>query len=147
MQGLLITGAAVAASVALAACGGGSDSSGGGGMASTGAAKAVSVEHIGSSGNVLVDAKGRALYTPDKEKSGKVLCTGACTSIWMPAKAGSGSSLSGSFSAISRPDGTKQIAYKGDPLYTFAQDTPGHVTGDGEKDVFAGRHFTWHVVT
>jgi predicted lipoprotein with Yx(FWY)xxD motif len=145
MKGLAIT-VAVVASLALAACGGSSGSSGGGGGTSAGSMSAVSVQHIGSSGNVLVDAKGRALYTPDQEMNGKVLCTGACTSIWMPAKA-SGSKLSGNFSTVKRPDGTKQIAYKGDPLYTFAQDTPGQVTGDGVKDSFGGRNFTWHVVT
>ena len=148
MKGLLITGVAVAASVTLAACGGSSGSSGGGGTAAT-PSKAVSVQHIGSSGNVLVDAKGRALYTPDQEMNGKLLCTGACTSIWMPATVskGAASSLTGKLGVVDRPDGTKQAAYGGDPLYTFAQDSPGHVTGDGVKDAFGGRHFTWHVVT
>jgi predicted lipoprotein with Yx(FWY)xxD motif len=148
MKGLLVTGA-VLASVALAACGGSSGSSGGGSMAGTGSSKVVSVEHIGSSGNVLVDAKGRALYTPDQEMNGKVLCTGACTSIWMPAtvSGAKASSLSGNFTVVNRPDGKKQVAYKGRPLYTFSQDTPGQVTGDGAMDAFGGRHFTWHVVT
>lgn len=149
MKGFLITGAAVAVSVALAACGGSSDSSGGGGTASTGAAKAVSVQHIGSSGNVLVDARGRALYTPDQEMNGKVLCTGACTSIWMPATVSNAtaSSLTGKFGVVTRSDGTKQVTYKGGPLYTFSEDTAGKVTGNGVTDAFGGRHFTWHVAT
>ena len=148
MKGLLVTGA-VLASVALVACGGSSGSSGGGSMSNTGSSKAVSVEHIGSSGNVLVDAKGRALYSPSQEMNGKVLCTGACTSIWMPATVSNAtaSSLGSNFTVVNRPDGTKQVAYKGRPLYSFAQDTPGHVTGDGAKDAFGGQHFTWQVVT
>jgi len=148
MKGLLVTGA-VLASVALAACGGSSGSSAGGSMAGSGSSRAVSVEHIGSSGNVFVDAKGRALYAPDQEMNGKALCTGSCTSIWMPAtvsKAGA-SSLNGNFSVVNRPDGKQQVAYKGHPLYSFAEDTPGRVTGDGAMDAFGGRHFTWHVVT
>jgi predicted lipoprotein with Yx(FWY)xxD motif len=148
MKGLLITGTAVVASVALAACGSGGGSTGGGSAAATGT-KAVSVERIGSSGNVLVDAKGRALYTPDQEMSGKVLCTGACTSIWMPAtvRGATASSLTGKFGEVDRSGGTKQVTYRGRPLYTFAEDTAGQVTGDGVKDAFGGRHFTWHVVT
>ncbi len=149
MRGLLITGMVVTASIALAACGSsGGSSSNAGGTAATGT-RAVSVKHIGNSGNVLVDAKGRALYTPDQEMSGKVLCTGACTSIWMPAAVSNAtaSSLTGKFGVIQRSDGTQQVSYKSHPLYTFSEDTPGQVTGDGAKDAFGGRHFTWHVVT
>ena len=46
---------------------------------------------------------------------------------------------SGNWSVITRDDGTKQWAYKGKPLYTWAKDTkPGDVTGDGFNNV-------WHV--
>ena len=34
-------------------------------------------------------------------------------------------------STITRPDGTKQLVVGGKPLYTFAQDKPGSVTGNG----------------
>ena len=32
------------------------------------------------------------------------------------------------------------------PAYTFSEDTPGAVTGDGFSDDFDGRHFVWSVV-
>jgi hypothetical protein len=32
------------------------------------------------------------------------------------------------------------------PLYSFTQDGPGEVTGDGFKDAFDGKRFTWNVV-
>lgn len=35
-------------------------------------------------GDVLVDSQGDALYSPDQETGGKVLCTDACASIWIP---------------------------------------------------------------
>jgi hypothetical protein len=47
---------------------------------------------------------------------------------------------------IDRPDGSKQLAVAGKPLYTFSQDSPGKVTGDGVSDDFSGQHFTWHAV-
>ena len=43
---------------------------------------------------------------------------------------------------MKRPDGRLQVAYKGGPLYTFAEDSkPGDMKGNGFKDVG-----TWHVV-
>jgi hypothetical protein len=48
-----------------------------------------------------------------------------------------------SLSVVRRPDGRRQVAYKGGPLYTFDEDRkPGDMKGDGFKDVG-----TWHVVT
>ena len=40
----------------------------------------------------------------------------------------------------------KQVTVGGRPLYTFAQDIPGQVTGQGLTDVFGSQHLTWHVV-
>jgi predicted lipoprotein with Yx(FWY)xxD motif len=44
----------------------------------------VSVKTIGGAGKVLVDARGRALYSNDEERGRIVLCTGACRSFWKP---------------------------------------------------------------
>ena len=45
-------------------------------------------------------------------------------------------------SVVKRPDGRRQVAYKGGPLYTFDEDKKaGDMNGDGFKDVG-----TWHVV-
>jgi predicted lipoprotein with Yx(FWY)xxD motif len=44
----------------------------------------VSVEELGDSGRVLVDSAGKALYAADEEADRSVVCTGACTSFWMP---------------------------------------------------------------
>jgi predicted lipoprotein with Yx(FWY)xxD motif len=101
-------------------------------------------------GTVLVDASGRALYTPDQEARGKIVCTGACNAFWKPLTAGAGKPTApagaGTLGVISRPDGTRQITAGGKPLYTFAEDSPGKATGDGFTDDFAGHHFTWHIV-
>jgi predicted lipoprotein with Yx(FWY)xxD motif len=143
----LLTCALVVASLTLAACGSGDDET------STGAparANTIDVRHVDGIGDVLVDADGRALYTPDQEADGKILCTGECLSFWIPLDAGSGKPTAadgaGSFDVIRRPDGDRQVAVDTKPLYTFSEDTPGKVTGDGFKDDFDGQSFTWHVV-
>ena len=144
MKRFLIAGAAVAVVLALTACGGGG---GGGGSASA----TVSGETIGDSGRVLVDSAGKALYTADQEATGGVLCKGACVSIWTPLTIGAGTptanSVTGMLGVAKRPDGARQVTFAGKRLYTFAEDGPGQVTGNGAADAFGGQQFTWHVVS
>jgi predicted lipoprotein with Yx(FWY)xxD motif len=129
-------------------------SSGGGGhstaASTTGAT--VSVANVNGVGSVLVDARGQALYVSDQEASGMVLCTGPCNSFWKPLAPGADGTPSGavtgtSLGVIDRPDGTKQVTADGRPLYTFTEDSPGKVTGNGFSDDFGSQHFTWHAVT
>jgi predicted lipoprotein with Yx(FWY)xxD motif len=92
------------------------------------------------SNGVLVDAKGMTVYTFDKDSAGKSACSGQCAENWPPVVAGD-APLSAPWSALTREDGTRQLAYKGKPLYTFVKDKkPGDKAGDKVKDV-------WHVVT
>jgi predicted lipoprotein with Yx(FWY)xxD motif len=152
MKRLLISGAAVVAAATLAACGGAS----GGSSNSAGAMgpktnATVSAEEIGDAGSVLVDSDGQALYASDQEAGGKVLCTtDACTTFWTPLTISSGaptaSSLPGKLGVVERPDGSRQVTYNGKLLYSFNEDQPGEVTGDGFADAFGGQQFTWHVV-
>src|SRR5215216_2777873 len=143
MQRLLVA-AVVAASLTLAACGQATTTTGGGTAA---AQHTVGVKHVDGMGDVLVDASGLALYTPDQESNGKIACTGKCTSFWLPLKAPAGAPTgTEKLDVIRRPDGTRQVALGAKPLYTFVQDAPGKITGEGFKDDFAGKRFTWHVV-
>jgi predicted lipoprotein with Yx(FWY)xxD motif len=149
MRRLLVPVAAVAATLVLAACGGGgSDSSGSSTPAASGTAVAVkSIDGM----NVLVDSDGKALYASDVEAGGKVMCTtGACTAFWKPLTTDSAkpvaSSNAGKIGVIKRPDGGMQVAIAGRPLYTFSEDAPGKVSGDGFSDDFDGQHFTWHAM-
>jgi predicted lipoprotein with Yx(FWY)xxD motif len=91
---------------------------------------------------MLVDSKGMTVYTFDKDtaNSGKSACTGACANNWPAVKAGAAQPAA-PYSAIAREDGSKQLAYKGKPLYTFAKDKkPGDKAGDKAMD-------KWHIVT
>ena len=157
MKRLLMTpGIAIAAALALSACGGGGSSGTSGnnasGAAGSGAAGSdpVSVRQLSGVGSVLVDPSGKALYSPEQEASGKIICTGGCNAFWKPVVAGAAAPKSasgtGTLGVIKRPDGGVQLTANGKPLYTFVEDSPGNATGNGFTDDFGGHHFIWHVV-
>jgi predicted lipoprotein with Yx(FWY)xxD motif len=97
---------------------------------------------VKATGGTLTDAKGMTLYTFDNDKEpNKSACTGNCLNNWPALKAGATDKDMGSFTVITRDDGTKQWAYKGKPLYYFAMDkAPGDKAGEG-------RGMVWHVAT
>jgi len=139
------------ASILLAACGSSSNRYSTATVqppAQTGTSSAVVVKSASSArlGTVLVNAQGMTLYHLSAEGSGKFICTGTgCVSIWHPVLVPAGGAPSGviSLTVVKRPDGTSQVAYKGEPLYTFASDmSPGEAKGQGLKDVG-----TWTAVT
>ncbi|KIC45921.1 hypothetical protein RA28_09690 [Ruegeria sp. ANG-S4] len=87
----------------------------------------------------LMNAEKMTLYTFDKDEKDKSNCYGDCATKWPPLTADDSVELSKGYSLIERTDGTKQVAYKGQPLYLWFKDQkPGDMTGDGVKDV-------WHV--
>ena len=155
MKRLVTLGAACAGAVTIAACG----SSSGGGSAGTAAAPAsqpcshatVAVRQLSGVGRVLVNDSGDALYTPNLEASGKILCATGCTSFWKPLTVSGAKPTTpagvGTLGVINRPDGGRQVTINGKPLYTFSQDSPGKATGNGFADQFGGHHFMWHLVT
>ena len=140
---------ALGASLLLAACGSSSSSSTSGSSSAAPAAsgttvKTASVSSVDST--VLVDSQGLTLYHLTGEHAGKFICTSsACLAAWHPLTVSSVSKPSGSVSSlgvVKRSNGTMQVTYKGEPLYTFAHDSaPGQATGEGLKDVG-----TWFVI-
>jgi predicted lipoprotein with Yx(FWY)xxD motif len=105
-------------------------------------AHAVDTAPVKKANGMLVDSKGMTVYTYDKDtaNSGKSACTGRCADNWPAVKAGDAQPAA-PYSTITREDGTKQLAYKGKPLYTFMKDKKaGDKAGDKFKDA-------WHVVT
>jgi len=92
------------------------------------------------SGGILVDGAGKTVYTFDKDvaNSGKSACNGQCAALWPPVVADG--EPAAPYSIVTRDDGSKQLAYKGKPLYLYSADQkPGDRKGDGVKDI-------WHVV-
>lgn len=154
MRRFVIPAALAAVALTLAACGSsGSNSTGGTTNIAAGAGAGVDTVSIGSAsglGKILVDSNGRALYSSDQESSGRVFCVNQCAGIWIPLAPGATPPTAGAgvpaIAVIDRPDGLQQVTAAGRPLYTFAADAPGKITGDGLADDFDTQHFTWHTV-
>jgi predicted lipoprotein with Yx(FWY)xxD motif len=85
------------------------------------------------------------LFEADKGSSS---CAGACAQAWPPVTTDGAPKATGSASAadlgtITRPDGTKQVTYKGHPLYYFIKDgDSGDAYGQGSKAFGA----SWYVL-
>ncbi|HEX4778138.1 MAG TPA: hypothetical protein VFW74_15275 [Acidimicrobiia bacterium] len=116
--------------------------------ASTGrSARVVSTAKNSSIGaTVLVNLQGRTLYSLSVERKGKFICTDkTCLSFWHPlvVKAGVTPTGAKSLATVRRPDGRRQVTYRGGPLYTFSGDQRrSDAKGEGFKDVGV-----WHAAT
>jgi predicted lipoprotein with Yx(FWY)xxD motif len=143
---------AAAGLLVLAACGSGGSTAA---ATSPGSSSGTTVTVRDSGGmSVLATSSGRTLYVSDQEK-GKVLCTsGACNGIWAPLTVTGGQRPTASggvadeLTTTKLADGTRQVTFDGQPLYTFSFDhSAGQVNGDGQTDSFDGTDFTWHAAT
>jgi predicted lipoprotein with Yx(FWY)xxD motif len=98
---------------------------------------AVKAATVANYGKILENQKGLPLYYDTADKPPKHLdCTGGCLSAWPPlvlpkgqTKVAVGKGVTG-ISTIKDPSGV-QVTWKGKPLYTFASDSTGNVTGNG----------------
>ena len=130
MRNLLKLCAAAIVAASLAACSGTPD------------VKTSSADFVKVTNGILTSSYGKTMYTFDKDQagSGKSECVSTCADNWPPVYVEPGIKISGDFSAITRANGQKQLAYKGKPLYFFVRDkNPGDKTGDNVNNV-------WHVV-
>jgi predicted lipoprotein with Yx(FWY)xxD motif len=117
---------------------------------SSAAAPAVKIATAkGSAGTYLTGASGRAVYLWVADTNGKSACSGACAAAWPPvlvsgsATAGTGATA-GDLGTTTRSDGSKQVTYKGHPLYYFSGDpSAGTTTGQG-SDSFGAK---WWLVS
>lgn len=92
----------------------------------------------------FINVQGHTLYVFDADLAspGQSVCSGDCAANWPPLAPPAGKTLTAPFSAITRADGSKQLAYAGRPLYAFIVDTaPGQTNGDN-INAFGG---FWHI--
>jgi predicted lipoprotein with Yx(FWY)xxD motif len=113
--------------------------------ASGGSSKAVSVSLAkGADGTYLAGASGRALYLWVADSNGKSSCAGSCAKAWPPLLtksapvAGHGVQAS-DLGTTARSDGTKQVTYKGHPLYYFVGDSSAGMTHGQGSDNFGAK--------
>ena len=86
-----------------------------------------------SLGSYLTDPNGNTLYTVGAGVTGVSACSSSCLSAW-PAYLDKGATtgLPTNVDTIKRADnGEIQYMYRGLPLYYFASDKTGQVTGNG----------------
>ncbi|MFE2530799.1 hypothetical protein [Streptomyces sp. NPDC059371] len=114
---------------------------------STSSSATVSTKSV-SLGKILVNSKGHTLYLFQSDKTNKSTCNGDCAKAWPPLKAHGKPTAGGGvnsklLSTITRSDGSKQVTYKGHPLYTFADDTKAGQTNGQGLDAFGAK---WYVL-
>jgi predicted lipoprotein with Yx(FWY)xxD motif len=140
-----------AAALVLAACGGDDGDGNGNASAAEAGGGIVAIQGVDGT-NVLADSDGRTLYTADVERE-RIHCTGACTSFWDPVEASANEARSASteldldLGVVDRPGGGRQLTLDGLPLYSFTEEGPGELDGDGFVDDFEGTRFEWVAAT
>jgi predicted lipoprotein with Yx(FWY)xxD motif len=83
---------------------------------------------------------GLALYRYDLDVNGRSHCIDACSRRWPPLLASAGATpVVGEWRTIAR-DAARQWTFRGHPVYTYAQDSPGAAKGDGIDGV-------WHLIS
>jgi predicted lipoprotein with Yx(FWY)xxD motif len=96
-------------------------------------------------GAYLTGQNGMTLYIFKNDTPDTSSCTGTCATNWPALTVAGGTAITGptgavgTFSLITRPEGTMQVAYDHQPLYYYAGDSAaGDTTGEG----FSGK---WYV--
>ena len=91
----------------------------------------------GKSESILVDAKGLPLYYHQGDTAKKSQVSGELARLWpaLTSSVPTGTGTSGKLTVVKGANGD-EVAYNGRFLYTFVDDTSGHVTGQGVKDFF-----------
>ena len=80
----------------------------------------------------LIGPNGNTLYVYAKDSSGMSTCNDQCATNWPPLAVAPSAKAMGDYTIITRADGTRQWAYKGQPLYYFVRDAKaGDMAGEG----------------
>jgi predicted lipoprotein with Yx(FWY)xxD motif len=104
----------------------------------------------GKLGTILAAGpKKLTVYLFEGDKGAGSSCTGSCAAVWPPVTtagnaSAAGSAISADLGTIARSDGTKQVTYKGHPLYYFAKDGD---SGDAYGQAISSFGADWYVVS
>ncbi len=98
--------------------------------------RTASVTVGGKTETILVNGHGLPLYFYKPDTAARSLVSGTLAQLWPPlTSAAPAAGLSGKVSVLMDSHGD-QVTYNGHPLYTFADDHAGQVTGQGVEDFF-----------
>jgi predicted lipoprotein with Yx(FWY)xxD motif len=91
----------------------------------------------GTSETILVNAHGLPLYFYRPDTAARSFVTGSLARLWPPltSAAPTAAGANGKLSVLNDVNG-HQVTYNGHPLYTFAGDHAGQVTGQGVQNFF-----------
>jgi predicted lipoprotein with Yx(FWY)xxD motif len=127
--------------------GGSSSSSSSSSSSATGSAGTLTTKKT-SLGTILAyGPKDLTVYLFEADKGGQSACSAACASVWPPITGkvtAAGGAISADLGSITRSGGTKQVTYKGHPLYLYVSDTSAtDTTGQGSTSFGA----PWYVMS
>ncbi len=160
MNKLPILGCASAGLVLLAGCGSSKSTAGSSTTAAAATATSATTPTTAAAGEAILTKhsklgsilaagpKKMTVYLFEADRPGQGACTGACAQVWPPVtSAGAaqvgGGAVAADLGTLTRPDGVKQVTYKGHPLYFFAKDKDdGDAYGQGIKSFGAD----WYVL-
>jgi predicted lipoprotein with Yx(FWY)xxD motif len=90
-------------------------------------------------GRILTNERGQALFTPlATDKIAVNACDAACLTQWSPAPAPALATDRGDWNVVIRADGTRQWAYRKQPMYSFRADRRA-----GDLKGFEPKHEGW----
>lgn len=91
----------------------------------------------GRSETILVNARDFPLYYNQLDTAKKAFVTGGLAQFWPPLLAAlpTETGAKGRLTVVNDANG-HQVSYNGHFLYTFSEDSPGHVNGQGLQDFF-----------
>jgi predicted lipoprotein with Yx(FWY)xxD motif len=132
---LLLVGLSCAGSLALAGV------AFGGAAHTSAAGTVVTTKQTSSLGPILATSSGQTLYYDNGDKPPHFACTSGCLSAWPPLLAkgtvkAAGSAKASLLGTVKGPGGT-MVTYNHHPLYTFAGDSKGSTSGEGQNGFYA----------
>ncbi len=98
---------------------------------------------------VVAGPKQMTVYLFEADRGSTSNCSEACAQAWPPVTTtgnpkAEGGALAADLGTTTRSDGTKQVTYKGHPLYYYVTDQQsGETTGQGVKSFGAA----WYVLS
>lgn len=105
--------------------------------ASRATVRTASVTVAGKTETILVSSQGLPLYIYRPDTATRSFVTGGLAQLWPPltSPAVAGAGVTGKVAVLKDVSG-QQVTYNGHPLYTFADDQAGQVTGQGVQNFF-----------